>query len=63
MNPQGAHFIELCYQRNIPIVFLQNIVQEGPSSDGAEMGELIKDQAKMMQAVARAEVRLILKMS
>ncbi|XP_031561155.1 methylcrotonoyl-CoA carboxylase beta chain, mitochondrial-like [Actinia tenebrosa] len=53
---KGAHFIDLCCQRSIPIVFLQNIIQEGPSSDGAKMGELIKDQAKMMHAVACAQV-------
>lgn len=23
--PQGTHFIELCCQRNIPLIFLQNI--------------------------------------
>lgn len=37
-------------------MFLQNIVPEEPMSDGAVMAGLIKDQAKMMQAVACAEV-------
>lgn len=27
-SPQGTHFIQLCCQRNIPIVFLQNITGE-----------------------------------
>ena len=56
---QGAHFVELCCQRKIPIVFLQNIVKEAPSSDSEQMAVTIKDQAKMMHAVACSEVQSV----
>jgi 3-methylcrotonyl-CoA carboxylase beta subunit len=42
---KGAHFIELCAKRNIPLVFLQNIT-----------GFMAKDGAKMVMAVATAQV-------
>lgn len=52
---KGAHFIELCCQRNIPIVFLQNITgfMVGKS---AEAGGIAKDGAKLVTAVATARV-------
>ncbi|PFX16959.1 Methylcrotonoyl-CoA carboxylase beta chain, mitochondrial [Stylophora pistillata] len=54
---EGTHFVELCCQRNIPLLFLQNIVPQTPATSSAENSAcLIKDQAKMMSAVACAQV-------
>ncbi|MEL6782409.1 MAG: carboxyl transferase domain-containing protein, partial [Pseudomonadota bacterium] len=52
---KGAHFIELCCQRNIPLVFLQNITgfMVGQS---AEAGGIAKDGAKLVTAVSTAQV-------
>jgi len=52
---KGAHFIELCAQRKIPLVFLQNItgfmVGQQYEADG-----IAKHGAKMVTAVATAQV-------
>jgi len=52
---KGAHFIELCCQRNIPLVFLQNImgfmVGEKVETEG-----IAKHGAKLVTAVACAQV-------
>jgi|TARA_B100000768_G_scaffold81359_1_gene77148 3-methylcrotonyl-CoA carboxylase beta subunit len=52
---KGAHFIELCAQRKIPLVFLQNItgfmVGKQSENDG-----IAKHGAKMVTAVATANV-------
>jgi 3-methylcrotonyl-CoA carboxylase beta subunit len=52
---KGAHFIELCSQRNIPLVFLQNITGFMVGAK-AETGGIAKDGAKMVTAVACANV-------
>ncbi len=52
---KGAHFIELCCQRGIPIIFLQNIVGFMVGKR-YEAGGIAKDGAKMVNAVACAEV-------
>ena len=52
---KGAHFIELCCQRNIPLVFLQNITGFMVGAK-AETGGIAKDGAKMVAAVACARV-------
>ncbi|MEV7609081.1 carboxyl transferase domain-containing protein [Microbacterium sp. NPDC089320] len=52
---KGAHFIELCDQRGIPLVFLQNITGFMVGSD-AEAGGIAKDGAKMVTAVASTRV-------
>jgi 3-methylcrotonyl-CoA carboxylase beta subunit len=52
---KGAHFIELCCQRRIPLLFLQNIVGFMVGRD-YEAGGIAKDGAKMVTAVACAEV-------
>ncbi len=52
---KGAHFIELCDQRNIPIVFLQNITGFMVGKK-AEHGGIAKDGAKMVTAVACSSV-------
>jgi 3-methylcrotonyl-CoA carboxylase beta subunit len=52
---KGAHFVELCCQRGIPLVFLQNI--SGFMVGGKyEAGGIAKDGAKLVMAVACANV-------
>ncbi|MHA2495434.1 MAG: carboxyl transferase domain-containing protein [Candidatus Hodarchaeales archaeon] len=52
---KGAHFVELCGQRGIPLVFLQNITgfMVGKLY---EAGGIAKDGAKMVMAVSNARV-------
>lgn len=52
---KGAHFIELCCQRNIPLVFLQNITGFMVGRK-YENGGIAKNGAKMVTAVACAKV-------
>jgi 3-methylcrotonyl-CoA carboxylase beta subunit len=52
---KGAHFIELCDQRRIPLVFLQNISGFMVGRD-YEAGGIAKDGAKMVTAVSCASV-------
>ena len=52
---KATHFIELCCQRNIPIVFLQNITGYMVGK-AFERGGIAKDGAKMVSAVANASV-------
>jgi 3-methylcrotonyl-CoA carboxylase beta subunit len=52
---KGAHFIELCGQRGIPLVFLQNITGFMVGRK-YEAGGIAKDGAKMVTAVATAAV-------
>lgn len=52
---KGAHFIQLCCQRQIPLVFLQNISGFMVGQD-AEKGGIAKNGAKLVTAVACAEV-------
>ena len=52
---KGAHFVELCSQRRIPLLFLQNITGFMVGRR-YEAGGIAKDGAKMVQAVATAEV-------
>lgn len=52
---KGAHFIELCCRRNIPLVFLQNITGFMVGSK-YESGGIAKDGAKLVTAVACAKV-------
>ncbi|NOY13321.1 MAG: methylcrotonoyl-CoA carboxylase [Deltaproteobacteria bacterium] len=52
---KGAHFIELCSQRGIPLIFLQNITGFMVGSK-YETGGIAKDGAKMVTAVACAKV-------
>ncbi|KAI9747340.1 MAG: hypothetical protein M1815_004305 [Lichina confinis] len=52
---KGAHFVQLCTQRRVPLVFLQNI--SGFMVGGeAEKGGIAKNGAKLVTAVACAEV-------
>ncbi len=52
---KGTHFIELCNQRNIPLIFLQNITgfMVGKKYESAGIA---KDGAKMVTAVASSHV-------
>ena len=52
---KGTHFIELCSQRKIPLIFLQNIVGFMVGKQ-FEAGGIAKDGAKMVQAVSNASV-------
>ncbi|WWC68818.1 uncharacterized protein I206_102753 [Kwoniella pini CBS 10737] len=52
---KSTHFINLCSQRGIPLVFLVN-VSGYMVGEKAEKGGIAKDGAKMVRAVARAKV-------
>jgi acetyl-CoA carboxylase carboxyltransferase component len=52
---KATHFIELCEQRKIPLIFLQNITGYMVGKE-AEEGGIAKDGAKMVMAVANARV-------
>ena len=52
---KGAHFIELCCQRRIPLIFLQNITGFMVGRK-YEAGGIAKDGAKLVTAVATARV-------
>ena len=52
---KGAHFIELCCQRGIPLIFLQNIAGFMVGKK-YEAGGIARDGAKMVTAVASANV-------
>ena len=52
---KGAHFVELCAQRKIPLLFLQNITGFMVGQQ-YEAGGIAKHGAKMVHAVACAEV-------
>lgn len=50
----GAHFIQLCAQRGVPLIFLQNIMGFMVGQK-YEAGGIAKDGAKMVMAVANAQ--------
>merc|ERR1711916_151488 len=52
---KGAHFIEICTQRKIPLVFLQNITGFMVGKAYEERG-IAKDGAKLVMSVANAKV-------
>ena len=52
---KGAHFIELCCQRRVPLLFLQNIAGFMVGRE-YESGGIAKDGAKLVTAVATAHV-------
>ena len=53
---KGAHFVELCNQRGIPLIFLQNITGFMVGQE-YEHGGIAKDGAKMVTAVSCAKVQ------
>ncbi len=52
---KGAHFVELCTSRRIPLLFLQNITGFMVGRE-YEAGGIARDGAKMVHAVANANV-------
>jgi acetyl-CoA carboxylase carboxyltransferase component len=52
---KATHFIELCCQRKVPLVFLQNITGFMVGKEYEQKG-IAKDGAKMVHAVANAQV-------
>lgn len=52
---KGTHFIELCCQRKIPLIFLQNTTGFVVGKD-AEYGGIAKNGAKLVTAVSCAQV-------
>jgi len=54
-SSKGAHFIELCCQRGIPLIFLQNITGFMVGKE-AEHGGIARHGAKLVHAVACAKV-------
>ncbi|XP_045482299.1 probable methylcrotonoyl-CoA carboxylase beta chain, mitochondrial [Harmonia axyridis] len=52
---KGAHFVQLCSQRKIPIIFLQNITGFMVGKQ-AETGGIAKNGAKLVTAVATSKV-------
>jgi acetyl-CoA carboxylase carboxyltransferase component len=54
-SQKGAHFIQLANARNIPLVFVQNITGFMVGS-AAERGGIIKDGAKLINAVSNSTV-------
>jgi acetyl-CoA carboxylase carboxyltransferase component len=52
---KAAHFIELCCQRRVPLVFLQNITGFIVGKEYEQKG-IAKDGAKMVHAVANSQV-------
>ena len=55
---KGTHFIQLCNMQNTPIIYLQNITGFMVGKDYEE-GGIIKDGAKMINAVSNSEVPTI----
>ena len=52
---KGSHFVQLCSQRGVPILFLQNVTGFMVGKE-AENGGIARNGAKMVQAVATANV-------
>ncbi len=52
---KGTHFIQLCNQNNVPIIFLQNITGFMVGREYEE-GGIIKNGAKMINAVSNTDV-------
>ena len=52
---KGAHFVELCCKRRVPLVFLQNITGFMVGAE-YEAGGIARDGAKLVMAVANARV-------
>ncbi|XP_072023384.1 methylcrotonoyl-CoA carboxylase beta chain, mitochondrial-like [Amphiura filiformis] len=60
---KGAHFVEICCHRNIPIIFLQNTTADESlmemtldDESGETMGNVLRARAKMMATIACAQV-------
>ncbi|KAL3869882.1 hypothetical protein ACJMK2_042509 [Sinanodonta woodiana] len=56
---KGAHFIQMCCERGIPLIFLQNTsesVAESSMNSGESFGNCLREHAKMMAVVSCAQV-------
>eukprot|EP00118_Oscarella_pearsei_P005334 m.24450 g.24450 ORF g.24450 m.24450 type:complete len:530 (+) comp28621_c0_seq2:6-1595(+) len=56
---KGAHFVQLCHSKNLPMVFLQNTFHEKDAVDAADAkasAHILKARAEMMRQVALAAV-------
>uniref|UniRef100_A0A672YTI6 methylcrotonoyl-CoA carboxylase n=1 Tax=Sphaeramia orbicularis TaxID=375764 RepID=A0A672YTI6_9TELE len=54
---KGSHFVQLCDQRDVPLLFLQNTVPTAPLTLSADINSnRLKAQGSMMSAVACASV-------
>ncbi|XP_076440810.1 uncharacterized protein LOC143280133 [Babylonia areolata] len=53
---KGAHFVTMCNERQIPLIFLQNTPPESTESSGEVLGDRLKCQARMMAAVSCCSV-------
>ncbi|XP_002739855.2 putative methylcrotonoyl-CoA carboxylase beta chain, mitochondrial [Saccoglossus kowalevskii] len=55
---KGAHFVELCCQRNIPIIFLQNTESEEgtTATNKVHQAETLRCKGKLVATIACAEV-------
>lgn len=57
---KGSHFVQLCDQRDVPLLFLQNTVPASASTFSTQQAEVntnrLKAQGSMMSAVACASV-------
>jgi acetyl-CoA carboxylase carboxyltransferase component len=54
-SQKGAHFVTLCAQRKIPLIFMQNVTGFMVGKQ-YEHGGIAKDGAKLVHAVANADV-------
>ncbi|XP_077306627.1 methylcrotonoyl-CoA carboxylase beta chain, mitochondrial-like [Lithobates pipiens] len=57
---KGSHFVQICNQRNIPLLFLQNTTSQEPLPPSLSKAEVLmnrlKAQASMMASIACASV-------
>lgn len=53
---KGAHFVTMCNERQIPLIFLQNTWPDTRKKDKAAEGDQLKCQARMMAAVSCSSV-------
>ncbi|XP_052274339.1 methylcrotonoyl-CoA carboxylase beta chain, mitochondrial-like isoform X2 [Dreissena polymorpha] len=54
---KGAHFVNMCSERNIPLVFLHNSTDNTNKPNyGLQGGNILRDHAKMMAAISCARV-------
>lgn len=57
---KGAHFVQLCCERDIPLIFLQNTQEKSDSQTSGEMyGNQLRAHAKMLAAISCANVPVI----
>ncbi|KAL4235641.1 hypothetical protein ACF0H5_004036 [Mactra antiquata] len=54
---KGAHFVQMCAERHIPLVFLHNTVpKQSFNYNGLDGGNLLRDHAKLLGAISCAKV-------